>query len=99
MVEDEQNDLFNTLLSSFIPAVIWLREGPPAGDPCVELSSLVGGQPLGKIPNRVFQERQDAEIHREVPWHLGQHVTLLWDDPHRPPTPDADPANLFRSSR
>jgi len=71
----------------------------PAGDPCNELCGLVRGHPLGQIPDRVYKARREAEENPGVTWHRGRHLTLLWDDPRRPPTPDADPANRFRSSR
>ena len=96
---DAQNDLFYTLLRAYVPAVIWLREGPPAGDPCDELCCLVRGHPLCQIPERIYEARREAEENPGVPWHRGRHLTLLWDDPRRPPSPDADPANRFRSSR
>jgi len=97
---DTQNDLFYTiLLGPYVPAVIWLREGPPAGDPCDELCCLVRGHPLCQIPERIYEARREAEENPGVPWHRGHHLTLLWDDPRRPPSPDADPANRFRSSR
>ena len=96
--DNPQNDLYFTLLRAGVPAALWLREPPPADDLSEELSKFVRNRLFGEFPRDVFLERKDAE-QAGVPWHRGRHLTLLWDDPRRPTSPDTDPDNRYRSAR
>lgn len=70
------SSFFNLLSRSPIPAALWLRQ-ELAGRACEEvLNGLLDAGRLEDIPETIFEKRLDAND------PIGQHVSLVWDDPH-----------------
>jgi hypothetical protein len=105
------DDLYSTLLAAYVPFALWFRQGPPAGDVCASLCSIIKDQALGAIPQHVRERRRDDHKTYQVAaagavaagavasWFAGRYLTLLWDDPRIPPSPQADPRNQLETSR
>jgi hypothetical protein len=75
------------LVRAGIPRALWIRI-PPEGDLTrvhKELEDLLDQQKLGELPDRILKLRGDAQQRpNKAEWHLGDHVTFLWDDAARP---------------
>jgi hypothetical protein len=55
----------------------------PAGDLTAELSVILQGDAPLRLPEEIYSWRRAAYAASES--HLGQHLTLFWDDPERVP--------------
>lgn len=94
-IERGTDDILNATLLAGLPVLIWLREGCPveAGIP-ITLATQI----LRAFPEWVWDQRCTAENLPADEPHFGRHLTLVWDDPERPP-PDHTPATLWRAPR
>jgi hypothetical protein len=103
-VAEAQEDQLDSLLRTGIPMAVWLRRVPAALPNGVlgELQPQIHGLPLLELPQQVRRLRTQAEQQRlslpvPAPWHMGEHLTMLWDNPfNRVPDPDS-PDYPFRS--
>jgi hypothetical protein len=70
-----------------LPVVIWTRQESPPGVFSEALEAFVGTSGISDLPDRTRRLRLDAMrlSPGERAGHLGQHLTLLWDDPGRQP--------------
>ena len=79
----DANHIFRILLQVGMPVALWPRE--PINN-TEELTSLLSCNTLNLLPRKVWEWRKNAVI-REEEHDIGNHLTLLWDDPYRlPPT-------------
>jgi hypothetical protein len=78
----------NVLFDEGIPVALWLRRHPEGGaaSASAALKRLVRDKSLESLHDQVWQLRKDAlpARHKGL-WHMGSHLTLLWDDPERLP--------------
>ncbi|MDJ1184650.1 trypsin-like peptidase domain-containing protein [Roseofilum casamattae] len=69
------------LMETGIPLALWLRENPENLDCCgTTLHHKVCQCSLEKLPEKVKEQRSEAWA-EECPNHIGNHLSLLWDDP------------------
>ncbi|MEO1592202.1 MAG: hypothetical protein AAFU71_13035 [Cyanobacteria bacterium J06632_22] len=72
--------IFKWLANVPIPAVLWLRQPHPTAS-CEDcLNEVLNCEQLEDIPGKVADRRLLVE-----PDHLGQHVSILWDNPYLTP--------------
>ena len=71
----KRNSFFSLLARSPIPAAVWLRQ-ELASRSCEDiLNEVLDSGLLDEIPEAVYQKRLYDDS-------IGQHLSLLWDDPH-----------------
>jgi hypothetical protein len=94
---DPAIDVLNTLFEAGLPVVLWSRRPPgeEAGSTREALLDLLGRDPLGRLPDRVWEARRQA-IPSKDERHIGRHLSLLWDDPSRP-SPDFEDNHRLRA--
>ncbi len=86
------------ILSAGIPVALWCRESVCEVESHQrkkdEIMQVVKDGMLKEIPERVHKVRQKASLEND----LGNHLTLLWDDPNRVPDkfkePQFDDSNI-----
>ncbi|MEO1148622.1 MAG: hypothetical protein AAFY26_23885, partial [Cyanobacteria bacterium J06638_22] len=82
------NTIFNAVLETAIPVGLWLRQDLPY--PLTyqigELTALLACC-LRELPQRVQKKRAETrkQEYRSADCHIGHHLVLLWEDPHRLP--------------
>ena len=79
--------VFETLRDAGIPIAVWMRgaEGGPAPpDWPTQISTLMRGTPLSSLREAIRAVRRLKAV-RTDRTHVGNALTLLWDDPDRPP--------------
>jgi hypothetical protein len=79
--------VFETLRDAGIPIAVWMRgaEGGPAPpDWPTQISALIHGTPLSSLREAIRAVRRLKAV-RTDRTHVGNALTLLWDDPDRPP--------------
>ena len=90
-------DVLNTLFEAGLPVVVWSRK--PAGLESAStreaLLDLLGHEPFGRLPDRVWELRKQA-TRSEDSGHIGRHLSLLWDDPTRT-SPDFETGHRLRA--
>ncbi|EKU96830.1 hypothetical protein Lepto7375DRAFT_0745 [Leptolyngbya sp. PCC 7375] len=70
-----KKQIFRFLSKSYVPATVWLRQ-EPASVTCDELlNELLSSCCLKELPEKVYDRRLDLD-------HVGQHLSLMWDDPY-----------------
>lgn len=75
-------DILPCLLQTGIPVALWLRQNCQQSQDVKEhIQAIVSCQNLRCLPEIIYQKRQEAIDEMEV----GNHLTLLWDDPERIP--------------
>jgi hypothetical protein len=82
----EEDPLHRCVIKTGIPIALWVRECAALGQDQVrgKLEHLLSR--LLELPRQVRREREDGYCQAESnPSHLGNHLTLLWDDPNRLP--------------
>jgi len=85
----ENCEVFDVLRDAGIPIAIWLRgndlgPAPPAEAPQL-ISALIKGMPLSDLRQAIQKVRRSKEVRKDEK-HIGNALTLLWDDPdHQPP--------------
>ena len=74
-VGTSKNHIFTLLSRSTMPSAVWLRQAPSevSCEDC--LNELLDSCSLQEIPETVFDSRLDED-------HVGQCLSLMWDDPH-----------------
>lgn len=88
LVEEQKKDLFTCFLKAALPIAIWPRLDVPEIDQGAEINHLVASGPLLKLLTAVRQKREEADYADCPDSHLGSHLAVLWENPHRL-TPDA----------
>jgi hypothetical protein len=81
------NDLFTAILRSATPIAIWTRCDRPNPNCGAIIDQLLCSQPLGQLSESIHRLRKEADA--ETDDHIGLHLSLLWEDPHRIP-PDVN---------
>lgn len=81
-------EVFETLRDAGIPIALWMRgsdlgPGAPA-DWLRRIAALFQGKPLSDLQETVKQIRRKPEAQKDAT-HFYNALTLLWDDPDRPP--------------
>lgn len=82
-----QGNVFNAILQSAAPVAVWLRQNLEID--CQNALNQVLNCKIAELPNSVQSCRTEAFISNGEP-HIGAHLALLWEDPHRLP-PDVTP--------
>jgi hypothetical protein len=88
LIESQRKELFTHILMAAAPIAIWVRCDLPHLDSLAEIDELLGMGPLMELAEKVWKKRKDADAAENSEAHLGSHIALLWEDPHRL-TPDA----------
>ncbi len=74
-------DLFKAILMATTPIAIWTRCDIPNFDQVAAIDEILTFKPLCHLCESVRQTREKADAQTEE--HLGFHLALLWEDPHR----------------
>jgi vWA-MoxR associated protein C-terminal domain len=88
LVASQRKELFTHVLTAAAPIAIWVRCDLPHLDSVAEIDELLGMGPLQELAEKVWKKRRDADEADNSEEHLGSHLALMWEDPHRL-TPDA----------
>ena len=78
-------ELFRAILTAATPIAIWTRRDLTNCDCLTAINAFLSGQLLCDLCESVRKLRAEADAHTEE--HLGSHLSILWEDPHRL-TPD-----------
>lgn len=93
----ERHDVFDVLRDAGIPIALWLRghELVPSerADLQERIKALIQGKPLSELYKKLHEVRRKKEV-RTDERHIGNAITLLWDDPDRSP-PKYDEQGVF----
>jgi len=80
--------VFDILRDAGIPIALWTRGTDPAtalpADWPQQLSALIKGKPIANLQEGVQHIRRLKQVRTDAT-HFGNALTLLWDDPERPP--------------
>ena len=84
----DRREVFDVLRDAGIPIALWLRGRDlmpiePADLP-ERIKTLIQGKPLSDLYKKL-QEVRRSKAARMDEKHIGNALTLLWDDPNRPP--------------
>jgi hypothetical protein len=83
-----KREVFDTLRDAGIPIAIWMRGsdlGPAApADWPQRISASIRGKPLSDLHEAIKEVRRSKDV-RSDQSHFCNALTLLWDDPDRPP--------------
>lgn len=77
-------DLIQEAVDDGMAVGLWLRRQSDAVDAAAELRKLVNVPCLDQLPGKLLKLRKLPAARRD-PHHLGNHLTLFWDDPGRVP--------------
>lgn len=84
----DNHEVFDVIRDAGIPIAIWLRGLDLASidqvDPKSLIRGVVHGKPLSNLYSVVREVRRSKPV-RSDEKHFGNAITLLWDDPDRPP--------------
>jgi hypothetical protein len=84
----EKRKVFDVLRDAGIPVAIWLRGSDLGPAPLAELpqlvSELIKGKPLSDLRQTIQRVRRSKEVRNDEK-HIGNAITLLWDDPDHQP--------------
>lgn len=83
----DQTNIFNAILQSAIPVAVWFRQNLDIN--CQNALNQVLNCQIAELPDVVQSCRTEAFKCSDEP-HIGAHLALLWEDPHRLP-PDITP--------
>ena len=87
VADEELEDLFEAILmDSALPIMIWARQSE-VGLECSASINQILGCVLEQLPEELKSHRLEAFGNKQV-CHIGNHLSLLWDDPHLIP-PDS----------
>lgn len=91
--------IFQTMIGFGIPIALWTRQPTNQINYVKErFASLLSGCKLSDLPDLVWHQRMEAFDTRDNQ-HLGQHLTLLWDDPYRLPPDIQNISRPFQAPR
>lgn len=84
----QKREVLDVLRDAGIPIAIWLRgsdlgQAAPVDWP-QRVLALMKGEPLSELRHAIQVVRRSKEA-REDEKHIGNALTLLWDEPDRPP--------------
>ena len=82
--ELERKRIVKAILKSASPIAIWLRKNVTECDHESELDRLLTSDILEKLPECIREKREEADLD-DTEEHFGNHLVLLWEDPHRVP--------------
>lgn len=85
--QPDQTNIFNAILQSAAPVAVWLRQNLDIN--CQNALNQVLNCQIAELPDAVQSCRTEAFKCSDEP-HIGAHLALLWEDPHRLP-PDITP--------
>ncbi|MEH2105932.1 VMAP-C domain-containing protein [Nostoc sp.] len=74
-------ELFKAILTATTPIAIWTRCDIPNFDHVAAIDEILTFKPLCHLCESVRLTREKADAQTEE--HLGFHLALLWEDPHR----------------
>ena len=84
----ERREVFDVLRDAGIPIALWLRGRDlvpiEQADLPERIKVLIQGKPLSDLYKKL-QEVRRSKAARTDEKHIGNALTLLWDDPNRPP--------------
>ena len=76
--------IFAALVKTGTPVALWLRNNPRSLDYCQsEIDEILGNCCIEELPDAVRKKRKCADPNVET--HIGNHISLLWEDPYRLP--------------
>lgn len=84
--------IFAALLKTATPLALWVRRNLPILPyQMSEFNSLLGCC-IQELPNRVKLKRRETLLpdNQQEDNHIGHHLALIWEDPHRLPPPDIE---------
>jgi hypothetical protein len=88
LLDDHKRPLFTAILKAATPIALWSRCDLAHLDQVAEINALITSNPLLKLSEAVWRQRQQADEEDDPAMHLGSHLGILWEDPYRL-TPDA----------
>lgn len=71
----KKNGFFSLLSRSAVPAALWLRQQPEESGCEALIDEIFGTHQLRAVPSNVYSRRQSEDF-------IGQHLSLMWEDPH-----------------
>jgi hypothetical protein len=91
------DDVLNTALNVGVPVAVWVREASLAGTARQQIEQFLAEPSLADLPTHALAQRRAAAESGDAA-HVGNHLSLLWDDPSRkPPAPSlAAPQTVAR---
>jgi hypothetical protein len=87
LVAEHKLEFFKAILRAATPIAVWVRCDLPNLDLKAEIDDLIAGSSLFELSAAVLRKRQQADEEDPPEVHLGAHLVMLWEDPHRL-TPD-----------
>ena len=90
--EDTDEEAFEILITeSALPVALWVRQKIEDSACEAAINQVLQDCSLKELPEKIQQARLDAFDCDETPsCHIGNHLSLMWDDPYLVP-PDAPP--------
>ena len=87
VADEELEDLFEAILmDSALPIMIWARQSEVGLECCASINQILDCV-LEQLPEELKSHRLEAFGNKQV-CHIGNHLSLLWDDPQLIP-PDS----------
>jgi hypothetical protein len=81
------DDVLNTALNVGVPVAVWVRDASLAGSARQQIEQFLAEPSLGDLPTQALAQRRAAAESGDAA-HVGNHLSVLWDDPSRkPPAP------------
>ena len=79
---NDKTDYLNALIQAGVPVILWTRNAESNFIPTDNVleNCMFCKQKLTELPDRVYEER-NAAYGADESSHIGNHLTLLWDDP------------------
>ena len=90
--ESERKSIVKAIIKSASPIAIWLRKDVMECNRESELDRLLTSDILEKLPECIREKREEADLD-DTEEHFGNHLVLLWEDPHRVPFYIDEPIN------
>jgi vWA-MoxR associated protein C-terminal domain/vWA-MoxR associated protein middle region (VMAP-M) 1/Effector-associated domain 1 len=73
-------EIFTAIYQSAIPVALWVREELPNIDVDCEIDKLLENS-ITELPERVQKKRSEGFSEDNIS-HIGQHISLLWENPY-----------------
>ena len=82
-IREERKNLINFILKMAIPAALWLRSELSAN--CNEQVDELLRCYINQLDKNIKDKRLDASAIEDKDSHIGNHISLLWENPYRLP--------------